>query len=137
MIDSEEVDETNRNRYVGLRHDDPVPGISEVDLGRRLAGEMNSDVEAIAIPDSLCSQPSFDAIIKSDYVFGCVDNDGARLILNELCLAYTKTYFDLASDIVEGGKNYGGRVCVAQDGYRLPSLLRRTRSSDVADRPDE
>ena len=26
LIDSEELDDTNRNRYVGVRHDDPVPG---------------------------------------------------------------------------------------------------------------
>ena len=49
-------------------------------------------------------------------MFGCLDNDGSRLVLNELCLAYEKPYFDLASDIVEGGTNYGGRVCAVLDG---------------------
>ena len=116
LIDSEEVDETNRNRYVGLRHDDPVPGMLKVDLGRRLAGEINPEVEVVLIPESLRSQPAFDAIIESDYVFGCLDNDESRLILNELCLAYAKPYFDLASDIVEEGTSYGGRVCVVRDG---------------------
>jgi len=29
-IDDEELDETNRNRFVGARHDDPVPGSSKV-----------------------------------------------------------------------------------------------------------
>ena len=115
LIDSEEVDETNRNRYVGLRHDDPVPGMPKVDLGRRLAGESNPEVEVVPIAECLRSGPAFDAIMESDYVFGCVDNDGSRLILNELCLAYAKPYFDLASDIVEGGTKYGGRVCVVGD----------------------
>ena len=116
LIDSEEVEETNRNRYVGLRQDDPVPGLLKVDLGRRLAGEINPEVGVISISDYLRSQPAFDAIIESDYVFGCLDNDGSRLVLNELCLAYDKPYFDLASDIVEGGTNYGGRVCAVMDG---------------------
>ncbi len=116
LIDSEEVEETNRNRYVGLRHDDPVPGLLKVDLGRRLTGEINPEVGVISISDDLRSQPAFDAIIESDYVFGCLDNDGSRLVLNELCLAYEKPYFDLASDIVEGGTNYGGRVCAVLDG---------------------
>ena len=116
LIDSEEVDETNRNRYVGLRHADPVPGMRKVDLGRRLAGEINPKVEVVPIAECLRSQSAFDAIIESDYVFGCLDNDGSRLILNELCLAYAKIYFDLASDILEEGKRYGGRLCVVRSG---------------------
>ena len=112
LIDSEEVDETNGNRYVGLRHDDPVPGMPKVELGRRLAKEVNREVAVVPIAECLRSQPAFDAIIDADYVFGCLDNDGSRLILNELSLAYGKPYFDMASDIVDGGTRYGGRVCV-------------------------
>ena len=116
LIDSEEVDETNRNRYVGLRHDDPVPGMRKVDLGSRLAGEINPEVKVISIAQCLRSQPAFEAILRSDYVFGCLDNEGARLILNELCLAYDKPYFDLASDILDEGTRFGGRVCVVRGG---------------------
>ena len=116
LIDPEEVDETNRNRYVGLRHDDSVPGMPKVDLGRRLAGEVSPEIEVVPIAECLSSKAVFEAIIRSDYVFGCLDNDGARLILNELCLAYDKPYFDLASDILEGGTRYGGRVCVVRGG---------------------
>ncbi len=36
LIDSEELAETDRNRYVGSRHDDPVPGTRKVDLGERV-----------------------------------------------------------------------------------------------------
>jgi len=44
-------------------------------------------------------------------VFGCFDNDGARLILNEYAKAYAKEYYDLASDIEQDdGLRYGGRV---------------------------
>ena len=32
-------------------------------------------------------------------IFGCVDNDGARLVLNELALAYRIPYFDLGVGI--------------------------------------
>ncbi|MDE0068414.1 MAG: ThiF family adenylyltransferase [Caldilineaceae bacterium] len=116
LIDPEEVDETNRNRYVGLRHDDLVPGMRKVDLGSRLAREINPEVEVSPIAECMRSQTAFEAIIKSDYVFGCLDNDGTRLILNELCLAYDKPYFDLASDILDEGARYGGRVCVVQGG---------------------
>lgn len=111
LIDDEEVDNTNRNRYIGLRHDDPVPGMPKVSLGVRIVQEINPGVEVVAICASLRSQTAFAAVINSDYVFGCLDNEGARLILNELCLAYARPYFDLASDILDGGSRYGGRVC--------------------------
>ena len=116
LMDPEEVDKTNLNRYVGLRHDDPIPGTLKVAIGSRLATETTAKIGVNAIPESLRSQSAFDAIIRCDYVFGCLDNEGARLILNELCVAYAKPYFGLASDIVEGGSRYGGRVCVVRDG---------------------
>ena len=117
LIDSEELDDTNRNRYIGARHDDPVPGTRKVAIGERLVHEINPQIEVLAIAQPLASHHSFKAIVKkSNFVFGCLDNDGARLILNELCLAYDKPYFDLASGIdVEEG-HYGGRVCVQWNG---------------------
>ena len=69
-------------------------------------------IEVETIHDNLVSQTAFDAIKGCDYVFGCLDNDAARLVLNELCLAHGKPYFDLASDIAAGRARYGGRVCV-------------------------
>ena len=52
----------------------------------------------LEIAQPLASHQAFKAIIgRTDFVFGCLDNDGSRLILNELCLAYDKPYFDLAS----------------------------------------
>ena len=116
LIDDEDVAETNRNRYIGLRHDDPVPGLAKVTLGRRLAEEINPQIEIISIRDSLRSAEAFDAIVKCDYVVGCLDNDGARLILNMLCSAYAKPYVDLGTDILDDGASYGGRVCVVRDG---------------------
>ena len=117
LIDSEELDDTNRNRYIGARHDDPVPGTPKVAIGQRLAHEINPQINVLAIAQPLANHQSFQAIIsESNFVFGCLDNDGARLILNELCLAYDKPYFDLASGIdVEEGR-YGGRVCVRWNG---------------------
>ena len=77
----------------------------------------NLDISVGKIRDSLVSEPAFAAVTKSDYVFGCLDSEGARFILNELCAAYTRVYFDLASDIVPGNPpTYGGRVFVAGDG---------------------
>ena len=115
LIDDEDLDVTNRNRYVGVRSDDPIPGSWKVAIGERLAKEINPGICVAPIRQSLAGPQAFEAIIQADYVFGCLDNEGARLVLNEFCAAYSRPYFDLASDILPDG-SYGGRVCVAWEG---------------------
>lgn len=114
-VDDEELDETNRNRFVGARHTDAVPGNPKVELADRLIREINPDVESIPLRCGLVSEAAFAAVKAADWVFGCFDNDGPRAILNELSAAYARPYIDLASDVPAPGV-YGGRVCVALNG---------------------
>jgi hypothetical protein len=115
IIDSEELADTNRNRYVTARFDDPIPGTFKVDIAERLIKSVDPDAQVHKIPDSLISAEAFDFIIKADYVFGCLDSEGARLVLNELCAAYIRPYLDLASDVVPSpdSSEYGGRICIS------------------------
>jgi len=116
LIDKEGLDKTNMNRYVGVRHDDPI-GTPKVELGARLVREINPNISIRPLPASFVSDEGFAAIREADYVFGCLDSEGLRLILNEVCAAYAKPYIDLASEIHPGNPpTYGGRVCVAWDG---------------------
>ena len=73
LIDDEEIDETNRNRYVGVRHDDPVPGTLKVANGERIALDINPDIEIVSIPEPLASSGAFGGVIDCDYAFGCLD----------------------------------------------------------------
>jgi len=117
LIDMEELDTTNLNRYVGARYYDPVPGTPKVNIGYRQIKEIDPNIQVDLVPHSLISEEAFNAIIKASYVFGCLDNEGGRLILNELCAAYALPYIDLASEIIPGNStDYGGRVCTAWDG---------------------
>lgn len=109
LIEHEELDETNRNRYVGVYYDDPIPGSRKVNLVKRHAQLINPDIDIKIADSTLLSSDALDLICEADYVFGCVDNDGVRFILNEMCLAYDKPLIDLASDVPEQGI-YGGRV---------------------------
>lgn len=113
--DYDELDETSRNRFVGARHDDPVPGSLKVDLVSRLVQEINPEVEAIGLKQGLVSEEAFAAAKAADWVLGTFDHDGPRAILNELAAAYDKPYIDLASDVPEG-RYYGGHVCVSISG---------------------
>jgi len=114
-VDDEELDETNRNRFIGARATDPVPGSPKVELVSRMIREINPDVESIPLQCGLVSEEAFAAARQADWVFGCFDGDGPRAILNELCAAYEKSYIDLASDVPESGI-YGGRVCITLNG---------------------
>jgi molybdopterin/thiamine biosynthesis adenylyltransferase len=130
LVDDEELDESNRNRFIGARHDDPVPGSPKVVLAARLIGEINPEVNAIPLECSLVTAEAFEAVKAADWVFGCFDEDGPRFILNELCAAYARPYIDLASDIPEPGV-YGGRVCVAWDGTGCLHCLGLLDQNDV------
>jgi hypothetical protein len=117
LVDSEDLARTDRNRYVGARHDDRIPGTPKVEIGERIVKAVDPAIQVVKVPDSLVSERAFAAVIAADYVFGCLDSEGARLVLTELCAAYAKPYIDIASDIVPGEPaSYGGQVCVAWDG---------------------
>ena len=109
LIDHEELSASNRNRYIGAWHDDPIPGSFKVELGQRLSKLIDPSTKVSVISDRFPSSTAFKALRDSDYVFGCVDSDGVRFVLNETCLAYERPYFDLASDVPEPNC-YGGRV---------------------------
>src|SRR5712691_9502027 len=79
LVDAEDLDETNRNRYPTARASDRVPGTSKVDIGQRVIKEIDPSLEVIKVQDSLVCDRVFWAVIHSDCVFGCVDSEGARL----------------------------------------------------------
>lgn len=124
LIDAEELDDTNRNRYIGAFAFDPIPGSRKVILGARLAKAVDPLINVTTIDESFVSERGFAAIRTSDWVFGCVDRDGARLILTELCAAYGRPYIDSASEIIpEKRPQFGGRVIVSRRGGGCPVCL--------------
>lgn len=117
LVDPQELATTDRNRYVTARHDDSIPGALKVDIGERTVKAIDPRIEVDKVPCSLITQEAFAAITAADYVFGCLDSEGLRLVMNELCAAYARPYFDLASDVLPGDQPaYGGRICAALDG---------------------
>lgn len=114
-IDDEMIDETNRNRYVGVLETDPVPGTLKVDIACRLANSINRAVDITIIPDNIVAETALNALRDVDVVFGCVDDDGVRFILTQACLALDKPLIDMASDVPEPDV-YGGRVALVLPG---------------------
>jgi len=111
LIEDEALSRSNLNRYVLARHDDPIPGTHKIDNALRAISAIDPSIEVTPIRYSIRSCEAFEALRPVHTVFGCFDNDGARLILNEYAKAYAKEYYDLASDIEQdAGLRYGGRV---------------------------
>lgn len=111
LIEDEPLSRSNLNRYVLARHDDPIPGTHKVDNALRAIAAIDPSIEVTPVRNSIRSLEAFNALSGAHTLFGCLDNDGARLILNEYAKAYSKEYYDLASDIErDAGLRYGGRV---------------------------
>lgn len=112
LIDDECLSGSNLNRYVLARHDDPIPSTHKVDLAIRAITAIDPAIETYAVRNSLRSREAFDALERARTIFGCVDNEGTRLVLNEYAKAYSKEYYDLATDVEEGPKlRFGGAGC--------------------------
>ncbi|MFL6671860.1 MAG: HesA/MoeB/ThiF family protein [Massilia sp.] len=115
-IDDEELSETNRNRYILARHRDSVPGTHKVDIVNRAIAEIDPQVKFAPIKASLRSSDAFDGLKKATTIFGCVDNEGSRLVLMEFALAHRIPYFDLATDVPPGNAlDFGGRIALMDE----------------------
>lgn len=115
LIDDDVSDDTSMNRLVTATAADV--GTHKVILARRLVKAVAPDATVRVIPKTLQTAEALDVLKSVDVIFGCVDNDGARVVLNELALAFQIPYFDVAVGI--DAEN--GRVEAA--GQRLAVVL--------------
>lgn len=81
-----------------------MPYAFEADINRKKVKvaaaylkKINKGLELQAIPEKV--QNAGDQLKRCDVLFGCVDNDGARLSLNELSLRYYIPYIDTGTEI--------------------------------------
>lgn len=113
ILDADLLELSNRNREVGAweSHEEGTP---KVELLGGLVATIDSTIEVVAIPERFQSPQGRKALQSVDVVMGCMDGDGARLELNELCCERGLPLIDMASDtFVEPDEVlFGGRVCV-------------------------
>ena len=129
-VDREDISLSNRNRYIGVWHTDPIPGSPKVALAKRHVHLIDPSIAVTPLEDDILSAAALKAIKEVDYVFGCVDNDGVRFFLNEACLAYEKPLIDLASDVPEPGV-FGGHVAIVTGGHGCLHCLDLLDPDDV------
>jgi molybdopterin-synthase adenylyltransferase len=115
VIDPDDSDDTSMNRLMTAAAADV--GMPKALLARRAVLAIAPAASVRALRCDVRTRAALDALKGADVIFGCVDNDGARLVLNELAVAYGVPYLDLGVAIEADG---GG---VTEAGGRLATVL--------------
>jgi len=97
LVDHDKIEKTNLNRLIGASVKDI--GKYKVEISKRLIRSVAPDAKVITAPSLIFSKESTHLIKDVDFIFGCVDADGARLVLNNISVAYLIPYLDVGSDI--------------------------------------
>ncbi len=119
LIDDDLVEESNLNRLIGSTFTDGKNATPKAEVAQRVIKSINPDSVVVAIQENLRTKRAIDALKGCSTIFGCVDNDAARLILSELSASYSIPLIDMATEIIpQDGKifQFGGRVIVARPG---------------------
>ena len=142
LIDSDVVEDTNLNRLIGASESDVGKPKVHV-MARMISTIANGKAEVRTIHKNLRSSEALEALKQADVIFGCVDNDGARLILNQLSFSYLTHYVDCATGIdTEDGKLdcAGGHVMVLQpEGpcMECANMIDKKEASDNLTTPED
>lgn len=117
LIDPDSVEETNLNRTVGVYPWDV--GLPKTSMAERLIQQVaiGEEVDVNTIEAHLQSEAAIRSLLNADIIVGCIDNDGARQLLNELSRAGHIPYVDVATGIetADGSLDQmGGRSAFVQ-----------------------
>jgi hypothetical protein len=121
LVDDQHVEDTNLNRLIGATPEDVIAKSRKTQVAERTIHAINASAEVIPVAQNLRSKLAFDHLTTCSVIFGCVDNDGARLILMELAAAYSIPLIDSASEILLDEsrthlEDFGGRVVLCLPG---------------------
>jgi molybdopterin-synthase adenylyltransferase len=116
LVEDDRVEHSNLPRLAGAAWWDALLRRRKTAVARRLIRRVAMRT-AVQRPGSLRTQASLSALADVDLIIGCVDNDGARLVLSELAAAHLIPYLDIGVGIEAGSsaEQVGGRV-----GFYLP-----------------
>lgn len=120
LTDGDTVSHSNLNRLVGA-----TPGdvdARKIDIAARLIDAIQPGARVESAPAYFSADAAPAALTRAGVLFGCLDDDAARLELVRHASTHGLPYIDLASDIAPSGE-FGGRVVFAKDGQRCLSCL--------------
>lgn len=127
LIDSDTIKETNLNRLIGANKKDI--GKNKVEVAKRLAEFIEDNIQVSAVAHSFLDEDGLAALKQAEFVFGCVDKDGARLLLTEFCKAYKIPYLDIATEILED--EWGGRLFLSHQDIGCLVCANQLNQEDI------
>lgn len=98
IVDDDTLEESNLSRVVSATK--AAVGLPKVEIARRLVISVNPEIAVASLATNVRDGTALRALAQSDIIFGCVDNDGARLILNEFAVTHALPYIDLGVGIL-------------------------------------
>lgn len=117
LVEDDRAEASNLPRLAGATLWDVSLRRAKTAIARRTIRRLTRGA-SVATTGALQHPGSLNALRDVDVIIGCVDNDGARLVLSELAAAYLIPYLDLGVGI-EGdrtqGQMIGGRI-----SFQLP-----------------
>jgi molybdopterin/thiamine biosynthesis adenylyltransferase len=116
LVDPDTVELTNLNRLVGATRTDARRGRFKVHVARRLVRRINPAARVRALPMSVGHSRAVATLKGVDLLFGCTDNHGSRLLLNQLAVQYLIPYLDLGAGLRAAPD---GRLAAAGGQVRL------------------
>jgi molybdopterin/thiamine biosynthesis adenylyltransferase len=112
LVEDDRVELSNLPRLAGALRSDAIKSRAKVDVARRLIQGV-AKKPRIEAPGTLRATDSLRELQSVDLIVGCVDNDGARLILAELAASRLIPYLDLGVSVeLDAGvaRSFGGRA---------------------------
>ena len=120
LFDGDAVETSNLNRLIGATGADV--GAPKVVVAERSIGAIQPGAGIAVEQRHFDGDAHADSLAQVDVLFGCVDEDIARLGLLRIASEFATPYVDLASDVAPGGE-FGGRIVFAKDGERCLSCI--------------
>jgi len=117
LIDDDRVDRTNLPRLAGAAWWDALLRTKKNRVAHRQIKRAGNRA-TVRRHGALRSAEALTALKQVDIIIGCVDNDGARLVLSELAAAYLIPYLDVGVSIATEREavEMGGRISFALPG---------------------
>jgi molybdopterin-synthase adenylyltransferase len=110
LSDSDRIEATNLHRLAGSAWWDPHFRRKKTSIARRLFNRVNPPCR-VTVTGSLRTVRTLELLKHVDLIIGCLDNDGARLIISELAAAYLVPYLDVAVGVERTDQTrMGGRI---------------------------
>jgi molybdopterin-synthase adenylyltransferase len=100
LVDDDLVEASNLPRLAGANRRDAKARTPKVRVAERMIREIG-ERQRISTSGPLRNPVALTAIKSADLIIGCVDNDGARLILAELASSSLTPYLDIGVSIEE------------------------------------